>query len=48
MGSPEERARMGARAAAAVASMSWRRTAERTIEVYLEAMSARSAEGLAA
>jgi len=38
MGSPSTRARLGANAAAAVASMSWRRTAARTIEVYMKAL----------
>jgi glycosyltransferase involved in cell wall biosynthesis len=38
MDSPEERDRLGAAAAAAVSSMSWRTTAERTLDVYLRAM----------
>jgi glycosyltransferase involved in cell wall biosynthesis len=37
MASPATRARLGAAAVAAVAPMSWRRTAERTIEVYVKA-----------
>jgi glycosyltransferase involved in cell wall biosynthesis len=48
MDSPDDRARMGANAAGAVASLTWRRTAERTVEGYLKAINARSAEGLAA
>lgn len=35
---PADRARMGAAATAAVAGMSWRRTAERTVEVYRRAL----------
>lgn len=35
---PEERARFGAAAAAAVARMSWRRTAEQTVDVYRRAL----------
>jgi hypothetical protein len=38
MGSPSKRAQLGASAAASVASMTWRRTAERTIEVYMKAI----------
>jgi len=38
MDSPAERTRIGANGAAAVSSMSWRRTAERTIEVYQKAL----------
>lgn len=41
MTSGAERARMGANAAAAVASMSWRHTAERTVEVYRKAIARR-------
>lgn len=47
MDAPAERARMGVNAAAAVAGMSWRRTAERTVEVYRKAM-AQAAGGAAA
>ncbi len=38
MDAPAERDRIGANAAASVASMTWRRTAERTIEVYRAAL----------
>jgi len=38
MDAPDERARLGAAAARAVAAMTWRRTAERTVEVYLKSM----------
>jgi glycosyltransferase involved in cell wall biosynthesis len=38
MASASTRARLGANAAAAVAAMSWRRTAERTVEVYERAL----------
>jgi glycosyltransferase involved in cell wall biosynthesis len=38
MESGDERARLGANAAAAVSSMTWRRTAERTLEVYRKAI----------
>jgi glycosyltransferase involved in cell wall biosynthesis len=37
--SPAERVRMGAAAATAVAEMSWRRTAARTLDVYRRALS---------
>jgi glycosyltransferase involved in cell wall biosynthesis len=46
--SPAERARMSANAVSAVASLSWRRTAERTVAAYREAIAARRAVGLAA
>jgi glycosyltransferase involved in cell wall biosynthesis len=36
---PGERTRLGAAAAATVAEMSWRRTAERTVDVYRRALS---------
>jgi glycosyltransferase involved in cell wall biosynthesis len=42
MSSPEERARLGANCAARVAGMSWKRTAERTIEVYATALASRA------
>lgn len=45
--SPAERARLGAAAAQAVAGMSWRATAERTLECYREAI-ASAREGRAA
>jgi len=38
MRAPEDRARLGARAAGAVRELTWRRTAERTIEVYRKAL----------
>jgi len=38
MNAPEERDRIGARAAATVASLTWRRTAERTIAIYNAAL----------
>jgi D-inositol-3-phosphate glycosyltransferase len=38
MACPSERARIGANAAVSVASMSWRRTATRTIDVYRKAL----------
>ena len=38
MAAPAARARLGAAGAAAVASMSWARTAQRTIEVYVKAL----------
>jgi glycosyltransferase involved in cell wall biosynthesis len=38
MACPTERARIGANAAVSVASMSWRRTATRTIDVYRKAL----------
>lgn len=38
MDSSEERLRLGAAAAVAVSSMSWRKTAERTVDVYLKAI----------
>ncbi len=38
MASPATRARLGAAGAAAVASMSWARTAQRTIDVYVKAL----------
>lgn len=38
MDAPSERERIGASAATSVASMSWRRTAQRTIDVYRTAM----------
>jgi glycosyltransferase involved in cell wall biosynthesis len=40
MDSPSDRARIGANGAAAVASMSWHRTAERTVEAYRKALAA--------
>jgi glycosyltransferase involved in cell wall biosynthesis len=43
MNAPEERDRIGARAAATVASMTWRRTAERTIAIYNAALAEASA-----
>jgi glycosyltransferase involved in cell wall biosynthesis len=46
--SPAERARMSANAVSAVASLSWRRTAERTVAAYREAIAARRVVGLAA
>jgi glycosyltransferase involved in cell wall biosynthesis len=48
MDSTAERARLGANAAAAVASLSWRRTAERTVDVYRGAIAARAMERVAA
>jgi glycosyltransferase involved in cell wall biosynthesis len=41
MASAPTRARLGAAASASVTSMSWRRTAERTIEVYRKALGGR-------
>ena len=41
--SPEERRRLGRGAAAAVRHMTWRRTAERTVEVYRRALEDRAA-----
>lgn len=38
MASPSTRARLGSNAAARVSAMSWRRTAERTVEVYTRAL----------
>jgi glycosyltransferase involved in cell wall biosynthesis len=38
MDTPAERRRIGANAAASVASMSWRRTADRTLDVYRAAL----------
>ncbi|MEO8076548.1 MAG: glycosyltransferase family 4 protein [Acidobacteriota bacterium] len=38
MDSPQDRARIGANGAAAVSSMSWRRTAERTVIAYRKAL----------
>lgn len=38
MGSPAERARLGANSAATVSTMSWKRTAERTMDVYAKAL----------
>ena len=43
MRSPAERARLGANGAARVATMSWKRTAERTLEVYGKALASRAA-----
>jgi glycosyltransferase involved in cell wall biosynthesis len=43
MASPSERARIGSAAAAAVSEMSWRRTAERTVDVYRRALAQVSA-----
>jgi glycosyltransferase involved in cell wall biosynthesis len=41
MSSPEERARFGIAAAARVSAMSWKQTAERTVDVYGKALAAR-------
>jgi glycosyltransferase involved in cell wall biosynthesis len=38
MDSPQDRTRIGANGAAAVSSMSWRRTAERTVDAYRRAL----------
>jgi glycosyltransferase involved in cell wall biosynthesis len=48
MESPADRARMSANAVAAVRSLSWRRTAERTIDVYRRALAGRAVETAAA
>ena len=44
MDSPDERARLGANCAARVSGMSWKRTAERTVEVYAKALASCASE----
>ncbi len=44
MSSPDERARLGANCAARVSGMSWKLTAERTVEVYAKALASGASE----
>jgi len=45
MDAPEERQRIGGNGAVTVSSMTWRRTAEQTIDVYRAALAATRAQG---